>query len=634
MRALLSLSSALALAALLAACGPSAPATADASPGVDGATGTCTGSQTRCFGNNFQTCQNGHYVDQQVCTEDCSDTLGCVACNPSQGQVCVGDEVHTCNTDGSIGGLVRTCAAGECVAGSCQDPCGQAAANRSYIGCEYWPVDLDNAVEVLDVAGGEYCTGSTGNLTLNVCYYDYMGLYQYVLGTCSADEPCEYVDELADTPTCQSESVCVLDAQHSPFAIVVSNPDASASASVTLSNAGGQTYTTSVGPGAVTTIYPQSNGFADQSIDGSSQSAKAYKLVSDRPIVAYQFNPLNNTGVFSNDGSLLLPQHTFDVEYFAATYPTLARRPYAHDYSGYVTIVASAPGSTSVTVSPSCAIRPNGSFAAFSGDKTFTLNQFDVLNLEAVSGGDLTGTYVNATQPVGVYGGHEATVLSSQAESPCCADHLEDQLFPMSTWGWNYVVAHSAPRAVDGVTVNDPELVRIVAQRSGTTVSISPSGSCGTLNAGQHCDIWIGSDTVISSDEDHPILLGHYLTSIIATGATDATHAGDPSLAYAVPVEQYRESYTFLVPKDYTDNYVSIVAPASANVTLDGTDVSADMTTVSGGAYKAVYKSLGSSEGQHTVTCPESCGIEVYGWSDAVSYLFAGGLDLNQIVVD
>jgi len=32
--------------------------------------------------------------------------------------------------------------------------------------------------------------------------------------------------------------------------------------------------------------------------------------------------------------------------------------------------------------------------------------------------------------------------------------------------------------------------------------------------------------------------------------------------------------------------------------------------------------------------CPDSCGIEVYGYSEAVSYLFAGGLDLEQIVID
>ena len=57
--------------------------------------------------------------------------------------------------------------------------------------------------------------------------------------------------------------------------------------------------------------------------------------------------------------------------------------------------------------------------------------------------GDLTGTLIESDQPVGVFVGHEATVLSNQATSPCCADHLEDQLFPASTWGKVLVVAGS-----------------------------------------------------------------------------------------------------------------------------------------------------------------------------------------------
>jgi hypothetical protein len=43
---------------------------------------------------------------------------------------------------------------------------------------------------------------------------------------------------------------------------------------------------------------------ADQSIDGTGTSRRAYKITSDLPIVAYQFNPLDNVDVFSNDGSL------------------------------------------------------------------------------------------------------------------------------------------------------------------------------------------------------------------------------------------------------------------------------------------------------------------------------------------
>jgi hypothetical protein len=39
------------------------------------------------------------------------------------------------------------------------------------------------------------------------------------------------------------------------------------------------------------------------------------------------------------------------------------------------------------------------------------------------------------------------------------------------------------------------------------------------------------------------------------------------------------------------------------------------------------------SVGTHTINCPLECSVEVYGWSSAVSYLFAGGLNLHTIVI-
>ncbi|MEZ4468373.1 MAG: hypothetical protein R3F43_29050 [bacterium] len=37
--------------------------------------------------------------------------------------------------------------------------------------------------------------------------------------------------------------------------------------------------------------------------------------------------------------------------------------------------------------------------------------------------------------------------------------------------------------------------------------------------------------------------------------------------------------------------------------------------------------------GQRRLACPTGCGVLVYGYSQAVSYLFAGGLDLERITV-
>jgi hypothetical protein len=574
----------LSISIALIACGPGARGDDgdDGDDGPDGDPGTCTGSQTRCNGNGYEMCQDGGWVLIQSCTGDqvCYPGVGCQA------------------------PMEATCAS--------------AVAARSYIGCEYWPVDLDNATEVLgpEILPGFGCsiyTPSAVLQTLQVCWdgANAAGLCDYG-GTCP-------------TGTCQPQPVCVLDAQHSPYAIVVSNPSQSTTANVTISNNAGMMQTVAVPQSSVQTIFPQMLGMPDQSLDHSSVSAKAYKLVSDLPIVAYQFNPLNNVGVFSNDASLLIPAHAYDVEYIAMTYKTLTRRPTAHDYSGYITVVASGAGDTMVTVQPSAAVRAGDMVPAIAagGMHQVTLTQFQTLNLSAIADGDLTGSTITCSQPCGIFVGHEATNLSQQNPSPCCADHLEEQLFPASTWGRLYVVAKSRAR-----TTPVPDMVRVTAQRPNTMVTFRPAqaGCTAPLQRGQSCDVWVSGDVEVEANE--PILVGHYLAS---NGGTDMD-AGDPAITFAVPTEQYRSEYILLVPSQYNQSFMSIVAPAGGNVTVDGADVTAQLQPFGSNAYKAGR--IPTTAGQHRIACGGGCGVEVYGWSDAVSYMYAAGLDLEQIVIE
>gem|GEM_PF-6531693 len=53
-------------------------------------------------------------------------------------------------------------------------------------------------------------------------------------------------------------------------------------------------------------------------------------------------------------------------------------------------------------------------------------------------------------------------------------------------------------------------------------------------------------------------------------------------------------------------------------MTLDGVDVTSQLTGFAGGAYKAGRISV--QPGQHQIKCPGGCGIEVYGYSRAVSF--------------
>jgi len=616
--------------ALLAACGPSSAAgrpDGGGGGGADGSPDPCTGSEARCVGDLYQVCQNGHFADVEHCSigQVCTADLGCAECNPNVPKYCDGDSVVACNPDGTAGEVLEQCEFESCSGGVCIDPCGAAEANRSYIGCEFWPVDLDNAIEVLGqplILTCEFTWPGAVMASIEHCYQPpTMSTPAQSFGLCEADGSCP------GGGTCQVAETCVLNAQNSPFAIVVSNPNQTSGVNVTIENGTGTTRDVAVGPGAVQAIYPQQLGFADQSLDNTGKTQSAYKLTSDKPIVAYQFNPLDNEDVFSNDGSLLIPRHAYDTKYYGVTRPTLTRRPQTNDYNGYMAIVAWQ--AVTVKVTPKANVRAGGGISAFSAGstQTFSLAPFEVLNLEAVADGDLTGTLVESEDGAttfGVFVGHEADLIQDQGKSGrCCADHIEEQLFPASAWGKEYAIARTKQRS------DERDMLRIVAQKPGTTVTFNPApsaGSCGTLNAGDFCEVFISTDTLVSSPE--PILVAHYLLSVIQNPG----ELGDPAISLAIPFEQYRDSYTFLIPNEYAEQYISLVVPAGGTALLDGADVTGQLAPFAGGAF--LGGRIQVSPGQRKLECPGTCGFEAYGYSDAVSYLFAGGLDLNQIVVE
>ena len=567
----------------------------------------------------------------------CSAGRGCLACDPALGTTCVGDVVRVCTPDGTISDeVVATCALEACVNGACLDPCGAAAQRRSYLGCEYYPVDLDNNIDTFGeplpdgvnpdgpcaLYGGTVSAATWQVATVDVC--------QPGVGPGNNGGLCDPGGDCADVAgaACAPQTICIMDAQHAPFAVVVSNPDPVEPAEVQLSSAAGFTVTAAVAPGAVVAMKPQDLGFPDQSLSGSGIDRKAYRLVSSRPIVAYQFNPLDHDGVFSNDASLLLPAHAWDERYYVASWPSLGRRPYRQDSNGFLTVVVpEGGGPATVTVTAAAGVRPGPGVPRMVAGSTraFTVQPGETLNLEAVAGGDLTGSLVASDRPVGVFSGHQATTRGPADPAPCCMDHLEDQVFPTSAWGKTYAVARSVDRGA-----GEPDLLRVLAQKPNTLVTFDPPGggaACPVLGPGEHCDVYTMGDMVVSGSE--PILVAHYLVS---TGGTTA-ESGDPALAFAVPVEQYRRQYTFLVPEEYLHNYVSLVVPAGRTVALDGQDVTALLAPIGAGAYLGGRVAV-ATPGQHKLDCPGGCGALVYGWYDAVSYLFAAGLDLEQITID
>ena len=340
---------------------------------VPGSTDGCATSQhvKRCS-------PDGSGYVSELCTDPDGNTTACYnpgvcaqcqigakRCNPDDST-----QVDSCSGDG-VWQKTDVCDAAQglqCTAsGLCQKACDVNVKAKSYVGCSFWATDLDNAF----VPGG------------NRGYFD---------------------------------------AANAQYAIVVSNPSDKLSSLVTIDNNEGPQTVDSQGndldysplaPGELRVF-----NLPPRNINATTQEPLAWRVNATSPIAAYQFNPLENVGVFSNDASLLLPSEMLGKWYLA-----MSREESFSILRGFVTVVGASGGTTNVTVtfSPttlrtlkssdgtikSYDCRPGSTSQQCSAE--FVLNQWDTLNIETDEvGGDLTGTEIFADKPVAVFAGSEA----------------------------------------------------------------------------------------------------------------------------------------------------------------------------------------------------------------------------------
>ena len=106
-------------------------------------------------------------------------------------------------------------------------------------------------------------------------------------------------------------------------------------------------------------------------------------------------------------------------------------------------------------------------------------------------------------------------------------------------------------------------------------------------------------------------------------------------------VEQYRDSYIFLIPPTWNRDYVVATAPVGTELTLDGQPLPADCLveaagTVNGTDYEVTTCQI-DQEGVHTIESVAlkgegvPFGLAAYGYGSAGSYAYAGGADVEAI---
>jgi IgGFc binding protein len=619
----------------------------------------CNVGALRC-NSRLERCTEAETGPVWTLVDDCSarglvcasELEACVTCEP-RSQVCEGQTVRRCDDLGEAFASIDECdlsTAEACRGGRCINLCALAAEERSNVGCEYWAVDLDNAV-----AGPD----------LNAASQQFAVVISNPQPDLSASVLIEQDDSLPGQP---GAPIRIAQAEVPPFSL---------------------------------TVFPLGPREVDGSPPGeyntgthTALSRAAYRVTTSVPVVAYQFNPLENANVFSNDASLLKPVEALrglsgelEPAYVVLGWPqtisstddpnTNFNSATPLDFRAFLTVVATRDR-TRVRVTSSTRSIAGGPIAEIltGGTLELTLDAYDVLNLESDDfNSDFTGSIVASDLPVAVFSGSEASDsprFDRISERRCCADHLEEQLDPIRSSGRRFIAPVSFNRhlalANAGASLAiqpEPEVFRIMAAfDSGATVRTSLPGELAEFRLetrGSMREIVTATD--FSVDSDGPVILGNVTASQSAAGIPIDLPGGDPSFVIIPPIEQYRSQYVFLTPDRYSFDFLRIMAPRTARIILDTsplelvpgcqveTGTAVEQTLGDAGFGFQVFRCQLSfpiidpavdstmplqpglqSDGVHRLISDQPIGVLVDGFDRNVSYGYAAGTDLRDIV--
>lgn len=366
----------------------------------------------------------------------------------------------------------------------------------------------------------------------------------------------------------------------------------------------------------------------------TTANGQAYRVVSDLPITAYQFQPLDNTSpVFSNDATLLFPTHVLTGDYTAITGDATFASNDGFNTSdlntgAFVSVVATE-ADTTITLFPTAALFP-GAY------EDVTLQPGQVLTAisserGAPNYGNLSGTRVLADKPVAVFAGSVSTSEPSEGVT-CCADHLEHQMLPLTAWGTQYAAAPAAAATGGG---NDASLYRITGAFDGTALAYDPApptGAPSTIDAGQTVSFIIDAPFVVTTTDDaKPFAVSQFLLSNQYFGGL--ARPGDPTMIVLPATAQFQDKYVFLMPQGYTRNVVTVIRPSGSPLSLDGAALADGMFLPLGalGADTYEYAHVEAAPGSHVLEGDDPFGIIVSGNATDVSYGYAGGSGVGVI---
>jgi hypothetical protein len=370
-----------------------------------------------------------------------------------------------------------------------------------------------------------------------------------------------------------------------------------------------------------------------------------FHVVADDDVTVYALNQAPLT----SEAFLVLPTDAVANDYVVMSYTTDIAGNIGNTTASAATTpsqfaVVATEDSTVVTIDPTAPTPRNASATPF----TVTLQQGESFLVQADpranSRGDLTGSRVRSTKPVAVFAGHNRALLPIELRGDLSSrDCLIEQMNPVRTWGKSaFVTPMALPSTELGIGY---DIFRVVAGFDSTEVFVDGQ-SRRMLMAGEFFEgRLLGAYEITTS---RPSLTAQYKAT--SGDVPDPREYGDPFMMLVPPAEQFMSSYRFInlqsyvydivqgrpvvIDSVYREQWMNLVIPSDriGTLVLDGSPVDPGLFRPMGSSGFS-YAQVRMTDGVHEIKADTLFGIYVYGYGEAVSYGYIGGMAFRPLDV-
>jgi hypothetical protein len=368
----------------------------------------------------------------------------------------------------------------------------------------------------------------------------------------------------------------------------------------------------------------------------NTEYIKGFKISTSAPVQAFDIFPYGGSASYGSSATLLLPVSAWGTNYLSVHGYA---KSMAHGGDKLFVQIASDEDGNQVTIVGTSAIVGGTGVAPANANTphTYSVNKGQVLQL--MQDGDLSGSPIKSTKPVGLWGGNQCFNIET---NDFACDSAHQQVPPIAAMGHEYVAVRHRDRA------SQPEVPpwRILGAVDGTKLTYAPSTPMGaptTINARQIVKFNSSGPFIVKSQDDqHPFYMaGHML----GASTPNAAGTGDPEFVNVIPPQQYLDKYIFMT--DPTMSYTSITLVRGKAKDATYKDVKLDCQSsnvagwqpISGTDFQSTTVELvnagqgvgGCNNGLHTVSSTAPFGLTVWGWDSYVSYAYPGGASVKPI---